>query len=456
MAVWRPWSAAATCLGVVIASQIVLPNPASAACSCVAPKVDAASAAGRALAVVTRLDDGDGPRANFAVEASYGAEMPPRVSAHVDDGVGANCRPWVDPRGGVAAVVFNRELLSWDTEACGTVSQEEVFQQVLGTPQPIAGGPAVAVASGRFGGANLVAVDANGTPVAWGSESDGGGPLAACPSGTVVAALDRAAADGVTPPRLTVHLLEDLTLRHAVPLPLTAGERIQSMRCTDRVGDLVELLVTHDQGLIPARLMSVREGRIELRDVGELGIAHAVSNGFLAVHGFKAPGLARVVGGVPVVVTENIGMSSVAAMAVSADETTVALWGKPTPKGGAVLRLFDLRTGSLLATRKEADAVTGLAWMGDELLVRVAGQRRLPAPAMKVLDRALRSMGHVLTPTGHRLSTIAGSVLTFGGARATLSDTSGRTRALPMVRLAAAEDIVGVPGRYFEIPPTRR
>ena len=450
MAAWRPWSAAATVLGLVLASQVALPD-AAMACSCaMTPKVETpASMEGRSMAIVTRLDDG-GPRADFAIEATWGAEMPNRVSGDMDD-AGNQCRPWVDPRGGVGAVVFNRELLAWNTEMCGSPSQEEVFLRALGNPVPIAGGQAVAVASGRFGGSNLVAVDAYGTPVAWGAKSVGGGPLAACPDGKVVTALDRVVGGGDEPLRLTIHRMSDLTVRHSIVLPLTAGERVQAMRCADPAGGLVELLVNHDEGLVPSRVMSVRRGHVVLSDVDEIRMGVATSDGFLAASGFHTSALTRIVDGVGKVLVPDTGMRQVGFMAVRPDDSAVAVWGYLRDADDPALRVFDLRSGMMLASRSMLGDVTGLTWSGKELVVRTAGAIRRPAPAMQVLDARLHPLGHLFTPTGSRLTTVGDTVLTYGGARVTLSEESGKTRTLPMVRLAAAEHLVGVPGRNFRI-----
>lgn len=447
MTPWRPWSAGATALGLALASLVAMPTATASACTCGGPsQVDTtATTNGRSMAIVTRLDEG-GPRADFAIEATWGAEMPKRVTADIDDN-GTHCRPWVDPRGGVGAVVFNRELLGWNSETCGTANQEEVFLRALGNPIRIAGGPPVAIASGRFGGSNLVAVDAVGTPVAWGNKTDGGGPIAACPSGRIAAALDRATGEGDEPPRLTLHRVKDLTTNHSTTVPLSAGERVQAIRCADRAGALVEILVNHDQGLVPPRVLSIRKNLVVHTGAGAVRSGVPMSDGFLAVSGTHT--LVRLKDGRSRVVVRDLGLREVGHIAVRADEAVVAVWGRPYNADDAGLRVYDLRSGMLLASKALIGDVTGLTWSGAALIVRRAGVARRPAPAMQVLNHRLHLTGHLLTPTGTHLTNVAGAVLTYGSARATLVALSGRTRALPMVRLAAADHIVGVPGRTF-------
>ncbi|MGQ0847110.1 MAG: hypothetical protein ACT4QF_23575 [Sporichthyaceae bacterium] len=437
-------------------TAIVFPLAAAAeACSCSnqsPTSVDLDIATGNALAVVTRTDPG-GAVANFVVEKSLGGPLPPRLDGRVDLTRGG-CQPFVPPAGGVGALVFTRDGEGWRLGRCSQVDLAYTLYRVQGPPTPVVGGDPVAVAAGRFGGSRLVALDAEGNPVAWDGRP-GSALVAACPGGRRVASIGTVKSpDGRTQlAEVTVHDAATLTALRTVPLQADRLQYVEAVRCLDAEGERVVAIAFNEDGVqSEARFLTVQGLGVQDAELAPIREVAAVPGGFVGVgrsFGALAPlALVRVADDGRVrTLAADTGFGYLESLAVTPDGRYAALYGSPVGRARTKLELhvFDLRTGRIVAEHVPTHYVQALAWTASrQLLMAVSKGPRVAAPPVEVRDLRLRLVGTRPSAAGYRLAAMGETAVRFNGGRVHLAPAAGTPTTLNLLRLVLAERLVPV------------
>lgn len=449
----RAWSLLAAVA--VAASSAVVVAPKAYACSCGNAGPDAAVATGGAVGVVTRLDDGETTEAEFAVEETYGSPMPPRVGGRVDDG--GSCYPFVEP-GATVALIFERRLsdLAWRASFCGNVPLGETFLRTRGLPLPESSGPVVAIATGGFGGAGIVSIDAAGRPVAWGEAT--GDTVTACPGGRTVV-LQARDFDHDQDPILRVVDVASLEPTRTVALPKDFSY-FTALRCRDESADAIDVLAYDYRGNdtgVPARL-AVAGTDIERTDFpGLRAVAPAPprfgSGALLATTVGREAKLVLVRGdGTRRTLVAHTGLRE-ASLLPAPDGRTVLLSGtRSRTKSERLLRVFDLPSGRLVGSR--GGELGAPLWIDGRLVARTEAGYLRPHTSIEVFDRRLRHVATSPAPEGYGFAASGSDVVGFAATRLALA-TPGRPRQaveFGSLRLAAASDVALLPGARFAPP----
>jgi hypothetical protein len=441
----------------MVAGLLLSATPAAAGCGI--PEMDELLKEGKTLGIVTRTDEGDGPRSTYRVEAEFGGDLPAEVSGPPD---GVEWGPSVLPRG-LGALMFEHKE-SWEFVPCAEVPLGPAIQRATGSPPVVSKGPAVAIAAGRFGGSRLVALDRRGRPVAWDGRAGRGTQVSACPGGQTVAATGR------TGERYYPNLDADLTLHDAVTLrprrtlklPVHRESQVLAMRCADARGNRVDILLVEfgGSGTEQGRLLSVTGKRMEVTKLGRVVAAAPVDGGFLALAlaPREAPTLVEVASGGARRVVATFDDLSPDKLAVSPDGRTVAVSGT-SHANGRVLRTLDARTGALAGEwgtdKVGQDAyVNGIAWSAsNRLLARVETGRRGEELHLISFDRALREGGRGVAEPGWKFTAIGEAGVSYSGARMRASSIGSAGLTLDELRLADAQHLTPLTDKGFDPAP---
>lgn len=446
----------------------VLAGPAFA-CACGSADVDEELAEGNAVAIVTRIDDGATENAVFAVEQSWGAPLPPRLTGTVDF-----CHVEIGTHE-VAALVFRRKS-GWVMPDCAEADLTSTLTRFQGEPRAVAGGPpiAVAVVDDRFithdnyiaYDNRLVALDAQARPVAWSDRVIGPIEIAVCPGGS------RIVTNGTAPkppdrstgtkavPSIAVYDTATLKLLREVSLGRGNGA-VRAMRCVDPDATTIQLVHSKiAKGPDPLGLATVEGSKVRFAALPSGWAGAAVS-----------PTGIRIRQGSKTFVIDDEGrrrpLKSLARRgsdesALSPDGRTEALLEQPTfDDNFAVtapgrLVTYDIRTGKRLGEWSVADFVGGLQWTDSgNVLVRTgawgARFRAFDPGTIVIFDRKLSARREYpgvaggLTPVGDGLAY-------WGGSRLSIAGPSGDPRAVQNPRLAAITSLVSLSRSGFRVP----
>lgn len=441
----RRMAAGFVVLAAVGTAPLLLAEPATA-CSCGLQAVADTLAAGSSVAVVTRSDHGAGSRATLTVEAEAGPDLPATLTTSVGNS-GASCGFSLRP-GHVAAVIVDRRGTGWRVNSCDVTGPAEALAHIRGAPKPAAGGPAVAVASGDFGGSRLAGLDAEGRVVAWDGQSGTGSLAAVCPGGDTVVDAGRGR-DGNG--QLSVHDSATLSPRRVIDLPRFRIAEHAALRCADPRGGRVEILTSASRS--HGQLVTVSGTDVTRVRLDPLESAAAVGDGFVAVTE-KSPTLVRIrTDGSRERLTE---LPHGGALTLAPDERTVLVSG--AVGGAQVFRTVDLDSGATLgAWTAPVPFTAGATWIdAHTLAIRQAFEREHPPEQLLLFDRSLRETGRqALAPSAFtfRSGSVAGAIVTFEGPRVTVAPGSPDPLVVAELRLARAQGIVGIPGRSFNVDP---
>jgi hypothetical protein len=426
-----------------VAAVLAVPSPARA-CSCHVPTVTESLGRGHVVAIVTRTDIGPG-QAALTVEDSIGGDLPARLPSSFD---GEHSCQEVVRHGAVAAVAAERRDGTWHLGDCRRLDLAEALQYLHGRPEPAAGGPAVAVAAGSYGGSRLAALDRAGRVVGWGGGDGTASHVAACPDGRRVVAVGRPGSPlepGLT--ELTVHEVPTLRVLRTVRLEEDEPSHwaVRAMRCADPDAGRVEI-VAQTEG---SRFVTVEGVRVEVAGLTAVDAAAATADGFVVTGGGPRQQLARLrPDGELERLAELPGLSATEHVAVAPDGRTAAVAGYGERLEPEALRTVDLRTGRTLGSWAEPELyVTGLVWIApDRLLARRWGGR--PAP-IRVFDRGLTEVDRLRAAPGYALAAVGDAAVTYGDTRMTVTPAAGRRLVLDELRLARTEHVTALPGRGF-------
>lgn len=439
----RPWTRVVAAVA-LLGGSVLCAAPAEGT-NCRAREVQTEMRKGNTLAIVTRTDHRAPPDATFRVEAAYGVDVPATLTGRVDAGM--DSQPTAFP-GDVVALIFERRGDGWFLSTCSDVDLGEALDLVNGEPDPAAGGPIVAVATGDFGGSRLAGLDARGRVVAWDRRTGHAERVAACPGGrTVVAYGSRPDATVADPMELGVHDAATLRRKRVVLVPPTEnGHSGADLRCADERGDVVQVLLTYS-GAGAARLVTVDGTRIDTVAISRvLREVVAVADGFLALAYTDQVDLQGTLvrigsdGDITDLPTAESLSDVYEVLAVAPDGVTVAAFGS---RSGVVT--FDARTGVVLGRWAHGD-LAGAAWTADgHLLVRIGYDTGWGKPregTMVTLDRRLRELARRPSTPGRYVAAIGDTAVTFGGTRLSATPEGGEARVLPELRLAATAEVV--------------
>lgn len=436
----RPAIAAVAALGTV-GALLLLAEPASA-CSCAVTDVDEAVKRGWAAAVVTNRASERGDREPYVVEAEYGADLPARIAPAPDPTCGGPA-----PMPGFVEATLVERKDTWRPLLCGYVDFGDTVLRALGEARAVDGGRAVAVAAGTFGGSRLVALDRQGRAVAWDGQDGTGLMSAACPGGSVVASVGRTGgtydSEGGAV-LLSVHDATTLGLRRSVPLDLPVGNVVTAMRCADRLGSRVEVLVQDYNAGGRFRSLTVTGKKVTKVKLGKLSAVAATPDGFIsgssdALTRLSADGTR----------TEIVRDVAPARLAVSRDGRTIAVHGS-IGEHDSVVGTLDARSGKLLGEWRPPGDVSGLAFSGSgRLLVRLGTTGKTGETELRSFDRAMQPLGKGKAGPGRLFTAVGESGVIYQRARLNAVRV-GEARLIPHeLRLAGAEHVVALSAAGF-------
>lgn len=258
----------------LVAALLLIPLSPANACSCAmtdpreALEHAEAAFAGTMLSVRdAEPSDPDGPFQpgreviyTFEVERDYKVELGEQVEVH-SSGDGGTCGISASPGEPTAMFLYRHDSGPWRSNSCSQLSPAEL--QEAAEPLPVTGqGPVRFLAGGAFGPERVVALDAQGRPLAYGYGAGETTHLSACPGGAFAAEV---VADGREPNVLVVRRLSDFSPLWEMPIPFdldyeTRAPHVQGIRCRD---DQAERIVvggaTKQAGQKHSRLVSVSE-----------------------------------------------------------------------------------------------------------------------------------------------------------------------------------------------------
>ncbi len=454
--------AAARVLAALTVEGAALPVLAgSASASCGRPGFDEDLARGSAIAIVTRTDSDPSNRATLRVERSYGVDLPPTVTSEVSGGMDG--RPAIFT-GQTAAVVFGREGGEWTLPHCGEEQVGDVLARFDGEPKVSSAGPAVALALGYFGGANLVALDRNGRPVTWNRSERYAYKLALCPGGRTAVTLASGGQTVGAGTEINVYDIDGLQLLRTVRLGGDWQDDAMAMRCADEEGSTVQVLTHRRETPVDAVALLTVDGRrvssvpVSVPLIGGEGDAQAVPDGFLLLWGEDRELTKISADGRASTLIPGRGEDGFYEFAVADDGRTVAVHASGPV--GTEVQVLEVGTGNILARRPLTEAFQSLRWEGvDRLLVRTGFDQGWSWKSTRghilVLDRELKDVANVVAPLAYGAAPVGDRFITFGRTRLGVMTADGAFEESPELRLVATAQVVAIPGASAADPRER-
>jgi hypothetical protein len=285
-------------LTVLVMLVALVPAEPVSACSCAAgsPR-DRLQEAGAAF--VGRLLDVEGDfqvaRYTFAVDEAIKGSFAETLTIE-SSGNGASCGFEIDSDRPVG-ILLHRWRHGWSSGLCSQIEPEELRAAAKPLVVDPGAGPAVALAGGSYGEAQVVALDSDGRVVAWGPGRGVTSSLSVCPGGAV--ALERT----IDAPQvglkgamfLSLRDVADLRSRRLSFLPERETKNIYRVVCASTDGSTA--LVAARRGLFVwngGSLRPVAEGSVYDAVVTEPGVAYAIRDRTLIRVDLVSGGVRRV------------------------------------------------------------------------------------------------------------------------------------------------------------------
>ena len=263
-------------------------------------------------------------------------------------------------------------------------------------------------------------------------------------------------------PEVTVHDAATLRVRRTFLSDLGDLDYVGALRCADRAGRVVELLVgSAEDETGSLRLVTVDGAGTRSVRVGPLSAAVAGPDGFVAAVGEAKPWVVRIgPDGARRRLARLTRFARVGEIAVSADGRSIAVSGYRSDHSGRVVTL-DGRTGARLGEWAGADPLggSGLAWSSEGRLFVRAQSYGGPTSPLLCFSRDLGNYWRLPDLPGDVVAAIGRGAVVYGyGVPLAAVQEVGVPLMTAEPRLVATRAVAAAPGGSFRLgpPPTLR
>ncbi|MGQ0846471.1 MAG: hypothetical protein ACT4QF_20295 [Sporichthyaceae bacterium] len=428
------------------------PVPAAADEGCERVGLKEAVARGYEVVLVHNVSYEYGDSTSLDVERAGDPSIPDRFLVA---GVDQHCRFDIGAHS-LGAIAVELSDGQWRKVIGSQIGLDEALRHLEGPPSTRSHQPPVAVAVGDFAGARMGTLDRTGRVVAWDRRPGFGLAVAVCPGGERVASVGGATKDSLD---ISVHDVRTLAVERTVDVPGRGGELL-AMACRDAAGDRVDFLVKKSRrGTQPGRLVTVRGGAVQVRQIPGLGYAATpTTDGFLvATESPEPPAIARLdADGGQQVLFRYEGETTTNTYApeyrfgpedlkLSRDGRTLAVVEYENGGGYVYLSLHDSRSGQRLF-RKSSVFPGDIEWTRSGRLAFRSILEDRDRPIL-VFDESLRGSLTRTTPHGDFFAAIGNDMVAYGSSPMIVYPADGsRARTVAEPRLAGTVQLVELPG----------